>query len=177
MLEVGMYVRCPMDEQPNNARTFYLGQITNIDEEKGFATVYFHDPKNLRAFFSELQDTLSFPMNWLVRVPALDESDVCYNGSNAKILSVSKPGDKENFYFYFVEVTVNGKKQVKEICENEIEIPFTRANYNPASQMMRYELQNPQWFLSRMTVSKSLYSIANAPFGFKNLLGDRKSVV
>ena len=97
MLEVGMYVRCPMDEQPNNARTFYLGQITNIDEEKGFATVYFHDPKNLRAFFSELQDTLSFPMNWLVRVPALDESDVCYNGSNAKILSVSKPGDKENF--------------------------------------------------------------------------------
>lgn len=173
MLEVGMYVRCPMDEQPNNARTFYLGQITNIDEEKGFATVYFHDPKNLRAFFSELQDTLSFPMNWLVRVPALDESDVCYNGSNAKILSVSKPGDKDNFYFYFVEVTVNGKKQVVEICENEIEIPFTRANYNPAFQMMRYELQNPQWFLSRMTVSKSLYSIANAPFGFKNLLGTR----
>ena len=61
MLEVGMYVRCPMDEQPNNARTFYLGQITNIDEEKGFATVYFHDPKNLRAFF--WQELLLHPLN------------------------------------------------------------------------------------------------------------------
>ena len=93
-----MYVRCPMDEQPNNARTFYLGQITNIDEEKGFATVYFHDPKNLRAFFSELQDTLSFPMNWLVRVPALDESDVCYNGET---ISCSIVTGNETFKLVF----------------------------------------------------------------------------
>ena len=110
MLEVGMYVRCPIDEHPNNARTFYLGQITSVDEEKGFITVYFHDPKNLRAFFSELEDTMSFPMNWVTRVPALDESEACYDGSNAKILSVSKPGDKENFYYYFIEVVENGKK-------------------------------------------------------------------
>ena len=38
-----MYVRCPMDDQPNNARTFFLGQITNIDQEEGLVSVYFHD--------------------------------------------------------------------------------------------------------------------------------------
>ena len=173
MLEVGMYVRCPMDEHPNKARTFYLGQIMSVDAENGFISVYFHDPKNLRAFFSELEDTLTIPFNWVVRVPALDDSNVIYNNSNAKILSISKSGDKDHFYYYYVEVVEQGKKLVKEICEAEIAIPFTRANFNPASQMMRYELQNPQWFLSRMTVSKSLYSIANAPFGFKNLLGTR----
>lgn len=173
MLEVGMYVRCPMDELSNNARTFYLGQINNINEEKGIVSVYFHDPKNLRAFFSELSDTMTFPLKWAVRVPTLDDSNVIYNGSNAKILSVSKSGDKNNFYYYFVEISENGRKQVKEICETEIAIPFTRANINPIYQMMKYELQNPQWYLRRMTVSKSLYSITNAPFGFKNLLGTR----
>lgn len=168
-----MYVRCPMDDQPNNARTFFLGQITNVDQEEGLISVYFHDTENLRAFFTGLNDTLTFPSNWLVRVPALDGSNVIFNNSKATILSVSKPGDKDNFYYYFVETSVSGKKQVKEVCENDLTISFTRANYNPASQMMRYELQNPQWYLSRMTVSKSLYSIANAPFGFKNLLGTR----
>ncbi len=173
MFEIGMYVRCPIDDHPSNARTFYLGQITNIDEENGFISVCFHDPKNLRMFFAGLKDAMKVPDKWVVRVPALDGSNVIYNNSNATILSVSKAGDKDNFFYYFVETNEKGKKIVKEVSEAELTIPFTRANFNPASQMMRYELQNPQWFLSRKTVSKSLYSIANAPFGFKNLLGTR----
>ena len=170
MLQVGMYVRCPIDDKPSYARTFYLGQITSIDEEQGLVTVFFHDPKKLRDFFSKLDESRTVPESWLVRVPALSDSSIVYNGSEAKLLSVSKTGDKESFYYYFVETK---GKQVEEICESELVIPFTRSNINPASQMMRFELQNPQWYLNRRIVSKSLHSITNAPQGFKNLLGTR----
>lgn len=173
MLELGMYVRCPIDEHPNNARTFYLGQIYEISEDGHSVSVCFHDPKNIREFFYELPEIMTFPDTWLSRVSALDNSDVIIKGIEAKLLSVSQEGNRENFYSYYVELKENGKKQVKEICEKDIQIPFTRADFNPANQMLRYELQNPQWYLSRTTVSKSLYSISNAPFGFKNLLGTR----
>jgi len=177
MLKVGMYVRCPVDNEAeviNEARTFFLGQVIAVNEENNQVTVVFHDPLKLRSFFTSLPEKRTYSEKHLTRTPGLENSNVVFKGRKVKLLSASKAADKENLYYnYFVLYFKDGKAQVGEVSETQIEIPFTRANYNPANQMLRYELQNPSWYLYRRIVSNSLNTIANAPSGFKNLLGTR----
>lgn len=177
MLKVGMYVRCPYDneaEKITEARNFFLGQIVEIDEERGLVRVVFHDHKKLRSFFTSLPEGSTYNVRHLARASALADSYVLFRGSRVKILAVSRSASKEyEYYDYFVEYFKDGIVCVGEVCETQIEIPFTRANYNPVYQMSRYELHNPNWYLYRRIVSKSLNTIANSPSGFKNLLGTR----
>lgn len=177
MLKLGMYVRCPYDneaEKISEARNFFLGQVVDVDEEVEKATVVFHDPLKLRSFFKSVPEKVTYNVKSLARAFALANSNVIFKGRRVKLLSVSRPANKDYDYNdYFVEYFKDGKAEVGEVCETQIEIPFTRTNYNPVYQMNRYELHNPNWYLHRRIVSSSLNIIANAPSGFKNLLGTR----
>ena len=174
MLKVGMYVRCPVDEEIKEARTYLLGQVTAFNEDTNTVEVIFHDPLKLRLFFAKLPKKAIYEESYLSRTSALENSSVMFKGQKVRLLSVSKVAAKESpYYNYFVEYLKDGKATVGEVSETQIEIPFTRSNYNPAYQMLKYELQNPKWYLERRIVSKSLNIIANAPNGFKNLLGTR----
>lgn len=169
-----MYVRCPVDEDLDEARTYFMGQITHVDDKQGIIKVVFHDPSKLRSFFVSLPDTARYEPKFIKRVSALSNSLVIFKGRRVKLLSVSKTPDPESpFYNYIVEYFADGVVKTGEVSETQIEIPFTRANFNPAFQMINFELQNPQWYLKRRIVSKSLNIISNSPSGFKNLLGTR----
>lgn len=171
-----MYVRCPVDNETeviHESRTYFLGQVSEVNEETGVVMVNFYDPLNLRSFFTTIPENKVYHEKYVPRATALENSIVMFKGRRVKLLCVSKNDDKEKYDTYFIEYFKDGKATVGEVSENQIEIPFTRANFNPARQMLRYELQNPSWYISRRIVSKSLNVIANAPYGFKNLLGTR----
>lgn len=177
MSDIGLYVRCPYDEETDNivdSRTFYYGQIVEINEEKNLAKVNFYDPLELRNFFTTIPYFHFFDPKYLVRTPALMNSVVIFKEKKVKIVAIaSKPSDEKKFYTYYVEYQNNGKTHIGEVSERQIQIPFTRADYNPINQMIRYEFQSPRWFSKRRIVSKSMNIIDNSPSGFKNLLGTR----
>ena len=148
-MKIGMYVRCPYDELTSNARMFIMGQIIEIDEINNSVTVKFHDHLKLRSLFISLPKTITLPTKLISRVSALENSLVLFKGVRVRLLSISKIGTKDEFYRYFVEYFKDGKAVVEEVSEEQIEVPLTRAEYNPVYQMLRYEFQYPQWYLSR----------------------------
>lgn len=177
MLKVGMYVRCPFDteaERVDESRTFFLGQIAEINYEDSRAKVIFYDFLDLKAYFGGIPSKCTYKFTEIKRTAVLSNSNAIYNGQEVRILSISERPNKNNeFYRYFIEYKNNEKFSVKEVYENELEISLTRADYNPANQLLNYELQSPTWYVYRRIVSKSLNIINNSPSGFKNLLGTR----
>lgn len=179
MLQVGMYVRCPYDDETLNyaeAKSFLFGQITKITSESNLdiVSVVFHDPLNLRAFFSTLPAKHDYPANVISRAQAFDNITVRYQNKKATLLCSAQTAlVKTGFRSYYIEQGSDASKAVYCINESDIEIPFTKANYNPAAQLERYELQNPMWYAQRRIVSKFTNTLSNSPAGFENILGTR----
>ncbi len=66
MLEVGMYVRCAIDEDNDNPRDFICGQIVSVDTFNESVLVIFNDPYKYKNFYTYIPGMLDLPQH-LVR--------------------------------------------------------------------------------------------------------------
>lgn len=175
MYDLGMYVRCPIREDNEKIfRTFYFGQITEIDDETKLCKVEFHDLENIRDAFPGLRTNVRAHSNYLNRTVAMEKSVAIFKEKRVRLLGIaSTPTNGQPFYEYYFEFVRGKDKKVYKALENELKISFTRAKFNPLKQALSYELHNPMWYLKRRIVSKSSHIIENSPVGFSSLLGTR----
>lgn len=172
MLELGMYVRCPAEEENlEDSRTYFLGQIMQIDRAEQTVEVCFHDPDRYRRLFPRLPSKIKLPVRYAKPCSILEGVKILVGETQATLLCRARESEKGGLAKYYVQRT--GDNTVLKVAENEIVVPFTAADYNPINQMLRYELHNPQWYLSRRIVSESLTTLNNSPKGFASLLGTR----
>ena len=63
--------------------------------------------------------------------------------------------------------------KIQAFMENDLEIEYSAADYQPIKQMLRYEFQNPTWYANRLQVSNNMHMVNNTVYGFKELVGCR----
>ena len=167
------YVRCPIVLEENDnyfPRSFVLAKIIQINELSGEVRVKMFDLKNSRRFYAHAFDKLDYPMDKVDRCGAAKDAPVNTPDGPGQILSRRLEKKDEAFYEYFVMLH-NGK--IRTYLENELEIEYSAADYQPIKQMMRYEFQNPSWFANRLQVSGNMHMVNNTVYGFKELVGCR----
>ena len=171
MLKNGMYVRCPYDvEFPAYPRVFVSGQIVEIDAFKNTCRVKINDPFDTIEYFENLKSgVLEYPVSLVSRCYFFNNSLVVSDGRTYKVLGNRKNDDE--FYTYFLQ-DIETKEMVKK-HEIDIVAAYNNGFVNPATQMMRYEFQNPVWFFGRNIVSKNINLLNNSVFGFKELAGSK----
>lgn len=170
---IGHYVRCPIVLEENDnyfPRSFVLAKIIQINELSGEVRVKMFDLKNSRRFYAHAFDKLDYPMDKVDRCGAAKDAPVNTPDGPGQILSRRLEKKDEAFYEYFVMLH-NGK--IRTYLENELEIEYSAADYQPIKQMMRYEFQNPSWFANRLQVSGNMHMVNNTVYGFKELVGCR----
>lgn len=169
MLKTKMYVRCPADKESiDEPRVFVCGQIINIDEFKRTVLVKIHDPFGYLLFFEDLpKGVVELPLGSVDRCNFFIGSIVVLRGSNYKVLSCQK--SKDDYYNYYVQ-NLNDKSVVK-VSEVEVVAAFNNGRVDPCVQLIKYEFQNPAWYLGRTVVSKSMNILENSIYGFKELAG------
>ena len=170
---IGHYVRCPIVLEENDnyfPRSFVLAKIIQINELSGEVRVKMFDLKNSRRFYAHAFDKLAYPMDKVDRCGAAKDAPVNTPDGPGQILSRRLEKKDEAFYEYFVMLH-NGK--IRTYLENELEIEYSAADYQPIKQMMRYEFQNPSWFANRLQVSGNMHMVNNTVYGFKELVGCR----
>lgn len=173
-LEIGMYVRCPVDDEDLlNPRKFAMGQIVEMNPKLHEAKVIFYDFKKVIEFFDYVPESEYFDMDEIEHCKILDESEVIIDGNIGKIISARHKEDNHGFYEYYVTVTERKKKITKVVNERDIKVQFTRADINPIKQFKKYEFHNPIWYKYRNKVSSSKHTLKNAAFGFQTLVGSR----
>ena len=171
MLKEKMYVRCPADiESRTDPRVFICGQIEKVDDFNQTLTIKIHDPFNYLLFYENLpKGEVTVPIDMVSRCNFFIGSDVIVKESVCKILSMRKGED--SYYYYYVQDKKN--KTVFKACERDIIAAFTNGRVDPASQLQKYELQNPCWYMGRTVVSRSVNILENSIYGFKELAGSK----
>lgn len=170
---VGQYVRCPIVLEENDnyyPRSFVLGKITDINELSGEVKVKLFDLKNSRRFYAHAFEKGQFSISDVDRCGAAKNAPVKTPEGAGKILS-RRIGEKADaFYEYFVMLE-SGK--IRFFTEDDLEIEYAAADYQPVKQMLHYEFQNPTWYANRLQVSGNMHMVNNAVYGFKELVGCR----
>lgn len=171
MISEKMYVRCPADkESMTDPRIFVCGQVIKKDEFKKTVTVQINDPFKYMLFFEDLpQGTIEFPESMVDHCSMFIGSLVVIKGKMCKILSSQTA--KDGYYFYYVQEVE--EKQVFKVSERDITASFNNGRIDPATQLQRYEFQNPCWYLGRTVVSRSMNILENSIYGFKELAGSK----
>lgn len=169
MLIERMYVRCPVDkESVSDPRVFVCGQITKVDSFKKTVKVKIFDPFSYLMFFENLpKGEIEVPEGMVQHCSFFVDSIVCARNRPCKILSCVKA--KDGFYYYYLQDV--DSKEVFRSSERNIIAAFNNGRVDPTEQLKNYELQNPQWFLGRAIVSKSMNVVNNSIYGFKELAG------
>ena len=170
---VGQYVRCPIVLEKNDKyfpRSFVLGKITLINEISGEVKVKLYDLKNSRRFYAHAFERGEFPMDKVDRCGAAKDAPVNTADGSGKILSRRLEKREDAFYEYFVMLETG---KIRSYMENEIEIEYSAADYQPIKQMLNYEFQNPTWYANRLQVSGNMHMVNNTVYGFKELVGCR----
>lgn len=162
-----MYVRCPIDHDMINPRDFLMGQITNIDSYADTVEVVFNDPFNYRFYYDGFPKSAPLPTSMVQRCQFFCGSIVLYEKEKYKVIACLK--NKEGYYEYYIENTCD--KELIKVYENKIIAPFNVGKVDPASQLQRYEFQNPCWFFGRSIVIKTMNILNNSIYGFKELAG------
>lgn len=172
---MGMYVRCPIDEEDTvNPRLYIVGQIEDLNTKKNLLTVIVYDPDGMRRFWETIPRKKQFETDDVRHCKLLDRSIVRVRGKEWKSQIVCySHTDKEGYYHYFLSVHNNGEIETKVISEYFLEVSFTRADPNPLWQMSQYEFHNPFWYKRRDMVIGSLHMLRNATYGFDTLVGSR----
>ena len=169
----GHYVRCPIVLEENDKyfpRSFILAKITQINEMSGEVSVKLFDLKNSKRFYAHAFEKQKFPMDKVDRCGAAKDAPVNTPDGPGRILSRRLEKKEEAFYEYFVMLHTG---KIRIYFENELEIEYSAADYQPIKQMMRYEFQNPTWFANRLQVSGNMHMVNNTVYGFKELVGCR----
>lgn len=171
MLEVKMYVRCPADKESiSEPRVFVCGQIMQLDEFKKTISVKIHDPFGYLLFFEDLpKGVIELPISSVDRCTFFIGSVVQYKGKNHRVISVQKGED--GFYSYYLQN--QDTKGVIKASEKEIVASFNNGQIDASIQLIRYEFQNPCWYLGRAVVSRSMNILNNSIYGFKELAGSK----
>ena len=169
----GHYVRCPIILEENDKyypRCFVLGKITNINPLSDEVRVQFFDLKNSRMFFPHAFAREIFPRESVDRCGASKDAPVNTPSGPGIIISRRLENKPESFYEYFVMLESG---ITKSFMEDQIEIEYTCADYQPLRQMLNYEFQNPTWYANRLQVSSNMHMVNNTVYGFKELVGCR----
>ncbi len=167
-LQKHMYVRCPFDrEHPRIPRDFITGQIVETDTIANTVTVVFRDPFCFRAYYEKVPSApIVCQTQLLTHVSTYKGTEVLYNGERYVVISVSR---EDGWYFYYIQNPLTGHRL--QVCESQIEIPFTAGKVSPVEQLKRYEFQNPVWYMGRTVVSKTTKILENSVYGFQELAG------
>ncbi len=167
MFKTGMYVRCSIDtEDPSEPRDFISGKIIEINEFAEKATVKFYDLLGLKNYY-KVPETLEFPLSKLGHCKISNGSLAEYSGKRYHIIQNSKDKNDDFVYYYLASDT----GVVVKACENEIAVTFNSGEISPLTQMKRFEFQNPMWYFGRSAVNRTIHTIDNAFYGFKELAG------
>ncbi len=162
-----MYVRCSIDvEDPNEPRDFITGKITEINDFSETAKVQFIDLLELKKYY-KVPEVLEFPLSKLHHCRISNGSLVVYNKTGYHIIQCII--DKTEPYLYYFLSSETG--EVLKVCEKDIEASFNAGEISPLYQMKHYEFQNPMWYFGRSSVNKTMHTIDNAFYGFKELAG------
>lgn len=167
MLKTGMYVRCSIDtEDPNEPRDFISGKILEINEFAETAKVMFYDILGLRKYY-QVSQTLEFPLSKLCHCKINNGSLAKYNDELYRVIQFIK--DKNEDFIYYYLATDAGF--VIKACEKDIDVTFNNGEISPLTQIKRFEFQNPMWYFGRSAVNRTIHTIDNAFYGFKELAG------
>lgn len=170
---VGQYVRCPIVVEENDnwfPRSFVLGKITSINALSGEVNVKLFDLKGSRRFYGHAFEKGQFPVEKVDRCGAAKEAPVNTPVGLGKILSRRLEKKPDAFYQYFVMLNTG---KIQAFLEDELEIEYSAADYQPIQQLLRYEFQNPTWYANRLQVSNNMHMVNHTVYGFKELVGCR----
>lgn len=167
MLKVGMYVRCSIDvEDPSEPRDFISGRIVEVNDFSETAKVMFFDLLGLKKYY-QVPETLEFPLSKLHHCRISNGSQAEYSGIRYYVVQYSTDKNDEFIYYYLA----NDTGTVVKVCEKDIKVTFNAGEISPLSQLKRFEFQNPMWYFGRSAVNRTIHTIDNAFYGFKELAG------
>lgn len=169
MVKEGMYVRCPADiESSKDPRVFICAQVIGVDEFAKTVKVKVQDPFNVLQFYDALpMGVIEYRDNELSHCHFFGNSEVVYQGEKHKVITFSQ--GKDGYFYYFLQNDIS--KEIVRVCETGISASFNNGQVSPISQLARYELQNPCWYLARTVVLKNINILNNSIFGFNILAG------
>lgn len=162
-----MYVRCSVDvEDPNEPRDFISGRIMGINEFSETAIIEFFDLLGLNKYY-QIPNTREFPLSKLQHCRISNGSLAEY--SESKYLVLQRSTDKcDDFIYYYLASDAGA---VIKVCEKDIKVTFNSGEISPLSQLKQFEFQNPMWYFGRSAVNRTIHTIDNAFYGFKELAG------
>lgn len=167
MLKTGMYVRCSIDvEDPSEPRDFISGRIVEVNDFSETAKVKFFDLLDLKKYY-QVPETLEFPLSKLQHCRISNGSKAEYSGIRYYVVQYSTDKNDEFIYYYLA----NDTGTVVKVCEKDIKVTFNAGEISPLSQLKRFEFQNPMWYFGRSAVNRTIHTIDNAFYGFKELAG------
>lgn len=167
MLKTGMYVRCSIDtEDSNEPRDFISGKIIEINEFTETAKVMFFDLLGLRKYY-RIPEILEFSLSKLQHCRISNGSLAEYNKSKYHVIQYSIDKNDDFIYYYLASNT----SAVVKACEKEVDATFNSGEISPLAQIKHFEFQNPIWYFGRSAVSRTIHTIDNAFYGFKELAG------
>jgi ATP-dependent helicase HepA len=173
-LVVGMYVRCPFDDESEDyPRTFIMGKIVEIEHDFNEVLVRFFDHNNLKRFLPTIPSKKRFRFDDVTRCHILTNEPIYYYSNDRKlnkgiILDLYKVMEDPVHYYYILN-----NSEVERVSEVDIEAPLQSARIDPAQQLLQFEFQNPRWYLNRNIVNSFTNILENAPVGFETLVGAR----
>lgn len=167
MLTEKMYVRCPIDIDMINPRDFIMGQIKKIDSFADMVEVVFHDPYKYRIYYGGFPESAPLPTAMVQRCQFFEGATVRYARDDYKVVSCIVNPDGLNEYY----IENSYDKELIRVTEDKITAPFTVGKVDPASQLQKYEFQNPCWLFGRSIVTKTMNVLDNSIYGFKELAG------
>jgi len=167
MLKTGMYVRCSIDvEDPTEPRDFISGKIVEINDYAENAIIEFYDLLGIKKYYP-VPEKLEFPLSKLQHCRISNGSVVSNNGEMYFVIQCIS--DKNDGFTYYYLASNTGT--VIKVCEKEIKATFNSGEISPLSQLKQYEFQNPMWYFGRSAVNRTMHTIDNAFYGFKELAG------
>lgn len=171
MLKKNMYIRCPADiESATDPRIFVCGQISSISEFQNTMTVSIHDPfANLTYFENLPSGKIVIPIQAAERCRLFPGSEVVYEDERCKVLADQKLED--GYYYYYLQAEKD--KRVVRACESDIIASFNNGDIDPSRQLLKYEFQNPCWYMGHFVVSRSMNILDNSMYGFRELAGSK----
>ena len=172
MLEGGYY-RCPIpieEGDKDHPRFFVLAQLQEYNELSDTARVIMHDLLGSRQYYNEIFKYNTFHAPALKRCAAVSGGLVKSSWGYGRILSRIESGSNDQPFWYYIKLQTG---KYTKACETELQIEYSQMDYSPIKQLETYEFQHPSWFLNRLKVSRNLYLIDNAAYGFKVLAGCR----
>lgn len=171
MFKSGMYVRIPFDhEYPSEPREFYTGKIVSIDEYRKTAEIDLLDPFNYQQYFYfNNMHFESVPLQALVHSHLIKGEQVQFKQTTARV--IENGAKEDDYYTYYLQDDIT--KEYFTASEKDIIASFISGDSEPVKQLMRYEFQNPAWYLGRQVVIRTDNFLNNSVEGFRDLAGSK----